>query len=397
MMRPDARLYFDHNATSPLRPAAAEAMARALALPGNPSSIHAEGRAARTAIERAREQVSQAVGAGGQDVVFTSGATEALNTLLRPAMTPTTGPVRFERLLVSATEHAAVLEGHGFASEMVEQIPVNGDGVIAIDALEMRLRELRGAGLFAPAVVAVQAANNETGVIQPLAAIAGVCDAVGAALVVDAVQAVGKAPFDLASTGAAAIAISAHKFGGPKGVGAIVLNGDRLRADRPFIAGGGQEGRRRSGTENVAGIVGMGAALAEAATEAPMLAGRLSILRDRIESSMRAAAPELVVFGADADRLPNTSLVAIPGLRAETLLMSFDLAGVALSSGAACSSGKVARSHVLDAMGVAPEPAAGAIRISLGWSTTDAEVERFESLFAKTIHALSERKNRRAA
>ncbi|MBN9061246.1 MAG: cysteine desulfurase [Rhizobiales bacterium] len=396
-MRSNARLYFDHNASSPLRPAAAEAVARALSLPGNPSSIHAEGRAARAALERAREQVARAVGGRAQDVIFTSGATESLNALLRPAVTPTTGPARFELLLVLATEHAAVLDGHGFASASVERIPVNGSGIIDLSTFKARLAALRGDGLFASAMVAVQAANNETGVLQPLAEIAGRCDAVGAALIVDAAQAVGRVPFDLAASGAAAIALSAHKFGGPKGVGAIVLNGDRLRFERPLIAGGGQEGRRRAGTENLAGIAGMGAAIEEAAGEAPRLSERLSGWRDRVESSMRAAAPDLVIFGAGAERLPNTSLVAVPGLSAETLLMAFDLAGVALSSGSACSSGKVARSHVLDAMGVDPALAGGAVRISLGWSTTEEEVGRFESVFANVIRSLCEKKNRRAA
>ena len=246
-------------------------------------------------------------------------------------------------------------------------------------------------------MVAIQAANNETGVLQPIDVAARVCDANGAALVVDAVQAIGKTPFDLPSSGAAAVAVSAHKFGGPKGVGAIIFNGDRLRATRAFIAGGGQEGRRRSGTENVAGVVAMGAAIEEAAGEAASLAMRLGAWRDQTESAMRAAAPELVAFGRDAPRLANVSLVAIPGLSAETLLMAFDLAGVALSSGAACSSGKVARSHVLDAMGVSPTLAEGAIRISFGWSTAEEEVIRFQAIFAKAIQSLFERKNRRAA
>ncbi|WP_342362694.1 cysteine desulfurase family protein [Terrarubrum flagellatum] len=391
------RLYFDHNATTPLRPAAAEALVRAFSLPGNPSSIHAEGRAARAAIERAREQVARAVGGRAQDVVFTSGATEALNTLLRPAMTPTTGPSRIERLLISATAHVAALEGHGFAPESVETISVSDSGVIDIARLGRCLTELRGDGLFAPVMVAVEAANNETGALQPIAEIAKLCDAVGAALIVDAAQIIGRAPFDLAASGAAAAVLSAHKFGGPKGVGAIVFNGERLRSERPFIAGGGQEGRRRSGTENVAGIVAMGAAIEEAAREAASLGARLDNWRSRVESAMRSAAPDLAVFADAAPRLPGVSLVAIPGLRAETLLMAFDLAGVALSSGAACSSGKVRRSHVLDAMGVAPALAEGAIRISLGWSTTDAEVERFAAIFANVIQGLSERKNRRAA
>jgi cysteine desulfurase len=396
-MMSQARLYLDHNASSPLRPAAADAMARALSLMGNPSSVHAEGRAARAALEQAREQVASALGARPSDVVFTAGATEALNTLLRPAMRPTTGPRSFERLFILSTEHVAVRDGHGFAPESVETIPVTDSGVINFYRLDERLAELRGPGSFAPAMVAVQAANNETGVIQPLGDVARICEAAGAALIVDAAQLVGRAPVDLTTSGAAAIAVSAHKFGGPKGVGAIVFNGDRLRSQRPFVSGGGQEGRRRSGTENLAGIVGMGAAIGEAASESAALAERLSGWRDRIEAGMRTAAPGLAIFGSGVPRLPNTSLFAAPGLRAETLLMAFDLAGVALSSGAACSSGKVTRSHVLDAMGVDFDLAACAIRLSLGWSTTEADALRFVTTFENVVGSLSERKNRRAA
>ena len=396
-MRTESRLYFDHHATSSLRPAALAAMTRALELPGNPSSIHAEGRESRAAIERAREQTARALSARPTDVIFTSGATEALNALLRPQTKPTTGPRLFERLLVLATEHAAVRDGHGFAAESVEFLPVSGSGVINLSFLERRLAELRATEMFAPAIVAVQAANNETGVIQPLSDVARLCDAVGAALVVDAVQAIGKTDFDLPSSGAAALALSAHKFGGPKGVGAIVFNGDRLRLDRALIAGGGQEGRRRAGTENVAGIVGMGAALEEAAKEAAGLAERLGAWRDRIERDLRSFAPDLVVFGEGAPRLPSVTLFAVPGLKAETLLMAFDLAGVALSSGSACSSGKVGRSHVLDAMGIDASLAEGAIRASLGWSTAETDIFRFVATCENVIRSLSERKNRRAA
>ncbi|MGL4325009.1 MAG: cysteine desulfurase family protein, partial [Beijerinckiaceae bacterium] len=242
------RIYLDHNASSPVRPAAADAVVRGLSLSGNPSSIHGEGRAARAFLEAARSQVAEAVGARARDVVFTSGATEGLNALLRPALLPATGPERLTHLFLGATEHAAVRDGHDFGAEWTQTIPVDGNGLIDCAALDAQLAAVRGGGVFAAVLVAIQAANNETGVLQPLDAIARIVNAHGAVLAVDAVQIIGKLPFDLTATGIAAIVLSAHKFGGPKGVGAIVLNGDRVRLERPLIAGGGQETRRRSGT-----------------------------------------------------------------------------------------------------------------------------------------------------
>lgn len=391
------RLYMDHNASAPVRPAAAESIARALLIPGNPSSVHHEGRAARALLEHARTQVAAAAGGLARDVVFTSGATEALNALLRPALLPSSGPETFTHLLIGATEHAAVRDGHGFAPEQVRTLPVDGQGLIDLEALAAALAALRGQSLFAPALVAIQAANNETGVMQPVADISRLVEAAGAALILDAVQVIGKTPFDLAMSGAAAIAVSAHKFGGPKGVGAIVFNGERLRMSRALIAGGGQELRRRSGTENLAGIAGMGTAMAEAVAEQGAFAARCAKWRAQIEKAVLAAAPDAVIFARDAARLPNTTLFAIPGLKAETLLMAFDLAGVALSSGAACSSGKVGRSHVLDAMAVAPEIAGGAIRLSMGWDTTEQDAAEFCGRLQNTLNPLLQRRNQRAA
>ncbi|MGL5736020.1 MAG: cysteine desulfurase family protein [Beijerinckiaceae bacterium] len=391
------RLYFDHNASSPLRPAARSAMLRALDAAGNPSSIHAEGRAARAIIEQARAQVAAAVGGRAQDVVFTSGATEGLNALLRPGVIPTTGPQRLAHFLIGETEHAAVLDGHGFASEAVTPIPVDASGLYDMHTLESALEKARNGGVFASALVVLQAANNETGVLQPLEAVGRLTASAGAPLIVDAVQVIGKMPFNLAACSAAAIVISAHKFGGPKGVGAIVFNGDRLRFGRALIAGGGQEMRRRAGTENVAAIAGMGEALAEAVRDVAQVSARQIALRGQIEQGILQIAPDAMIFGRDAPRLPNTTLVAIPGLKAETLLMAFDIAGIALSSGSACSSGKVGRSHVLAAMGVAPELAEGALRISTGWTTTEADAAQFLAQFASIITPFLQRRNRRAA
>ena len=396
-MTGSGRLYFDHNASAPVRACAAEALARAVLIPGNPSSIHAEGRAARAVRETARRQVADAVGGQARDVVFTSGATEALNGLLRPDLHPATGPERLTHFLLGATEHAAVREGHGYTADAVQTLPVNADGVIDLSALERALVALRGAGLFAPALVAIQAANNETGAVQPLADIARIANAHGAVLVVDAVQAIGKIPFDLVACGAAAVAISAHKFGGPKGVGAIIFNGERIRFSRALIAGGGQEMRRRSGTENLPGIAAMGAAIKEAVAGQGAFYEQALVWRDRIEAQLLALAPDAVIFARGAERLPNTTLAAIPGLKAETLLMAFDLAGVALSSGAACSSGKVARSHVLDAMGIETALAEGALRISTGWNTTEQDVDAFCAHLQNVIQPLLQRRNRRAA
>ncbi len=345
----------------------AAAVVRALeTLPGNPSSVHAEGRAARAAVERARETVAALVGARARDVVFTSGGTEAANLVLAPGLHRASGGAARDRLLVGATEHACCLAGHRFPADAVTVLPVDANGVLDRAALRAALATAR-----AP-LVAVQAANNETGVLQPLSEIAALARAHGDALVVvDAVQAAGRVP--LALDGLAAVFLSAHKLGGPKGVGALALApgvaGDGL------VRGGGQEAGRRGGTENVAGIVGFGVAAALARDEREAEAARLGALRARIETHLLAGAPGLTIFGGAASRLPNTTSFAWPGLDAQTALIALDLAGVAVSSGSACASGKVGRSHVLAAMGF--PAAAGAVRVSLGWSTTEAEVAGF--------------------
>lgn len=368
-IRPVTRFYLDHNATSPLRSAARAKMLDALRASGNPSSIHAEGRAARALVEAAREKVAALVGGRARNVIFTSGATEALNLALSAHWRgPQGAPAK---LLLAATEHVAALEGHGFGSE-AEILPVDASGILHLGALDVALASAGG-----PVLVCVQAANNETGVLQPLAATAERVHAAGGLLVCDAVQAAGRIPCTFETTGADMLVVSSHKIGGPMGAGALVLRDPSLHCDRPLIRGGGQERGFRAGTENVAAIAGFGAAAEDALGHQDEEAARLSALRDRLEAELLRLAPAATIFGAAAQRLPNTSAFSIPGLSAETALMAFDLAGLALSSGSACSSGKVKRSHVLAAMGVAPEVAGGALRMSLGWTSTAEDVAAF--------------------
>lgn len=368
------RSYLDHNATSPLRRAAREAVFAAMDRVGNASSVHREGRAARSLIDRARDSVATLCGASARDVIFTSGATEANALALTPGIAVDRGTGGFGRLLVLATEHPCVLEGHRFPAERVTVLPVDGNGVVDLSALDAALAEAaeRGERVLA----AVQAANNETGVLQPIADIALRVHAAGGLLHCDAVQIPGRLAVDAATAGADMIALSAHKFGGPQGVGALVLRAGGLHLRDRMLRGGGQESGARAGTENVAGIAGFGAAAADL-PDPRTEAARLRALRDETEAGIRDIAPNAVVFGAGAERLPNTVAFAVPGLSAETALMRFDLAGLALSSGSACSSGKVRRSHVLAAMDVPSDLAGGALRASFGATSARADVIRF--------------------
>lgn len=353
------RSYLDHNATSPLRPEARDAMAAAIECAGNPSSIHAEGRQARALVENARETVARIFGVKPQAVTFTSGGTEAANWLLQSRAGC--------KLAVSAVEHPCVLMGHRFPDSDVRVLPVSSDGLIDLEKLEE--------ALASPAVVAVQAANNETGVIQPLSDVASLTKIKNGFVVCDAVQAVGRLPLS-GLRDADAIFFSAHKFGGPKGAGAVIWQNQEPEP-AALIRGGGQESRRRSGTENVAAITGLAAALDAADKEQVIWRSRAEALQLKLEEGLRAIAPDAVIFGEGANRLPNTTCFALPGKKAETLLIAFDLEGVAVSSGSACSSGKVERSHVLAAMGVAPALSEGAIRVSTGWNTRDDDIEQF--------------------
>jgi cysteine desulfurase len=366
------RVYLDWNATTPLRPEAREAMAAAWDLCGNPSSVHAEGRQARKLVEDSRARVAGAIGAQPRNVVFTSGGTEA-NTLaltsgLRRGSGLAVAGLPVERLVVSAIEHASVLAGGRFASEAIDIVGVTRSGLLDLD----RLREMLAGR--PPTLVSLMLANNETGAVQPVAEAGEMVHAAGGLLHVDAIQAFGKIPFDINEMNADLVTLSAHKIGGPKGVGAVVL-AEGVLGFEPLLRGGGQELGRRAGTENVAGITGFGAAVKAAMASRNSDAVRLERLRNRLENRLRDT-PEVIVFADDAPRLPNTTLFTVPGLKAETAVIGFDLAGIAVSSGSACSSGKVQPSHVLEAMGFGGELAQGAVRLSLGWSTSDADVDR---------------------
>ncbi|MEH3116075.1 MAG: cysteine desulfurase family protein [Methylorubrum populi] len=391
-MMSGARSYLDHNATSPVRPEVAAAVARALELPGNPSSIHAEGRAARHALQTARGRLAALLGTDPERVTFTSGGTEAANAVLSGALRKAGRPAP-ARLMISATEHPCVAAGHRFAPEAVEVLPVDAAGRFRLDALAARLDAARGEVVL----ISVHAANNETGVVQPLSEIVRLARDHGNALVhSDAVQAVGKIPLDFSALGLDALTLSGHKFAAPKGVGAMVL-AEGVSLEAPFLRGGGQEARLRCGTENLSGIVGMGeaAAIAQAALEAAE-AVRLAGLRDALEARLRALAPGFVVFGEGAPRLPNTLSFAVPGLEAATALIALDLAGLSVSSGSACASGKVARSPVLAAMGVSPALAAGALRVSFGWNSQGTDLERFVAGFERVVSSLYQRRGQAA-
>jgi cysteine desulfurase len=377
----EPRAYLDHNATTPLHPAAREAMCAALAAPGNASSVHAEGRAARAAIETARIELGAFVGAPAKAIVFTSGGTEALNLALTPHLVAGPAGAPFDRLLIGAGEHMAAQAGHRFPACAVETVPLTPEGVLDLEALESALARNAGRRVM----LALQAANNETGVIQPVAAAAALIHASGGFVVCDAVQAVGKADCDIARLGADALVVSAHKFGGPQGVGALCFADPASHIGETIIRGGGQERGARAGTENVAAIAGMAGAL-RAATERLELERKvLAGWRNSLESEIARIAPDAVFFGAGQARLANTSCFAVPGIEAQLLLMFLDIEGVAVSSGSACSSGKVKRSHVLTAMGVAPELAGGAIRVSLGWDSSGEDCARFVKALAKAV------------
>jgi cysteine desulfurase len=381
-----ARSYLDYNATAPLRPEVAEAVAGALALVGNPSSVHAEGRSARAAVEAAREKIARLVGAEARNVVFTSGGTEAANAVLSPFL-HRLGGRGASRLLAGAGEHPCVLDGHRFG-DALERIPLDSDGVTDLGWLEARLQ--RGTG--ERVLVSIQTANNETGVLQPIAEVARLAHPHDGLVHTDAVQAAGKIPLDMTALGVDVMTLSAHKLGGPKGVGAIVLASDQIVIGDRLIRGGGQERGHRAGTENVAGIVGFGVAAEIAARELERETARLSRLRQACEAELRRVAPHTVIFGASVERLPNTLAFAIPGLRAETALIALDLDGVAVSSGSACSSGKVRRSHVLGAMGVPVPLAEGAIRVSLGWNSSEEDVKMVAAACERLVASLYKRR-----
>ena len=388
------RIYLDHNATSPLRPEAHAAMAAALAETGNPSSIHAEGRAARTRIEEARRAVAGLVDAAPAAVTFTSGATEANALALSPEMELSGRPVRCDVLLISGVEHPAVRAGGRFPPERIEIVPVDRAGVVDLAMLDTILTRHRNGGRHA--LVSVMAANSETGVIEPLREIGVRVHAAEGVFHTDAVQIAGRYPFGLEMSGADLISLTSHKLGGPQGVGALIARDADTRVP-PLLRGGGQERGARAGTENVAAIAGFGAVAASAAMMLAEEVGRLAGLRDCLEDGLHEIAPEVVILSEGALRIPNTTCFAVPGIAAETAVIAFDLEGVALSAGSACSSGKVGSSTALAAMKIEPELAQGAMRVSLGWNSTKADVARFLEIFARIHASLTERSRIQAA
>ena len=372
------RIYLDHNATSPLRPEARHAMEAVLeGPPGNPSSIHAEGRGARAHVEEAREQVAELAEVSPGEIVFTSGGSEAIAAAVRGVADR--APRTHRRILVSVVEHSAVLDAvkavtrHGFR---VERVPCDDSGRVSPDSIRTRL----GGDVC---LVALQWANNETGVIQPVHEVAELCRELRTPLLVDAVQALGKVPVDTHAARVDLLAISAHKLGGPQGVGALAVRRGLVLA--PLVTGGAQERRRRGGTEAVAAIAGFGAAAEVAKARHHDESSRMLLLRARIESRLRDRYPEVRFHGEGGPRLPNTVNFAIPGVAGETLVIAMDVAGFALSTGSACASGSVKPSHVIKSMGFSDRDARGAVRVSLGWNTTQRDIDRFLDVLPERV------------
>ncbi|MEN0040384.1 MAG: cysteine desulfurase family protein [Pseudomonadota bacterium] len=383
----NTRSYLDHNATAPLRPAAAQAMRAAMDTVGNPSSIHGEGRSARAIVERARAKVAALVGAKPGAVIFTSGATEGATYALTPHISVDGTERTAPRLYRPTTEHVCVLEGDRFPAHCVYPLAVDEHGRVTDRTLDALFDEHEDE--YGPIFVAIQMVNSETGVIQPVADVARRVRLRGGFTLCDAVQAAGRIPLDIATLGVDFLMLSAHKIGGPAGVGALVLAAENVLPAN-LIHGGGQEMRRRGGTENVIGIAGFGAAAEAAVGEAHDVA-RILELRDSTEAGIEAIcdangwSEKLHFFGRGTERAANVACFAVEGIEAQTALIAFDLAGVALSSGSACSSGKVGVSHVLSTMGVAEHVARGALRVSYGWNSTEADRDAFLAAFDKIL------------
>lgn len=381
-----SRIYLDHNATSPLRPEARAAMLAAMEAPGNASSVHAEGRAAKAILEQARATIARGLGTAARNVVFTSGATEAANLVLTPMLQRGKETAPMEVLLIGAGEHPAVLAGHRFPSGAVERVALTPEGALSLPALDSALARHAGKRI----VLALQAVNNETGVIQPVREAAERVHAAGGLLVCDATQAIGRIETTFQTSGADFLFFSSHKLGGPLGSGALAAAQDGLHITDVLVKGGGQEFGRRAGTENVAGIAGFAAAFEAALRGMTAENARLAPMRDSLEKRIAEIAPETRFFGRGAPRVATTSAFALPGVPAHTALMALDLSGVAVSSGSACSSGKVRESHVLAAMGAEEKEA---LRVSLGWTTRKEDVEQFGMVLADVVDRIRSRRS----
>jgi cysteine desulfurase len=365
-------IYLDHNATTPLKPAVRELMLQTLQFPGNASAVHKAGRDARRGIEQARQQVAHLVNAGSKAVIiFTSGATEANNLVLKGS--------GCERILVSAIEHPSVLQARPDA----EIIPVLPSGLIDLAALDRMLEDNDRSTL-----ISVMLVNNETGIIQPLDKVMEIAKRRGVLVHTDAVQAAGRIPLDLQKLGVDYLTLSAHKIGGPQGAGCLILS--NCVSVTPLLSGGNQEKNMRAGTENLAGIVGFGAA-AELAEKDMATFQKLATLRDKIETDLKKIVPAIRFFGQDIPRVANTTMFTLPGASSETQLITLDLAGICVSNGSACASGTVKASHVLKAMGVSEAEAGAALRVSLGWNSTEKDVECFIRTWAEMYERVKSR------
>ncbi len=385
------RAYLDYNASAPLLPQARDAMLSALSVSANASSIHAHGRKARAIIEQARSNIAALAGAGTDNVIFTSGATEAAQLALSPIMVGQGREIKLDELLVSAIEHPCILNGGRFGEDRRTMMPVTGQGVLDIAELEAHLS---GRASSEPFLMALMLANNETGIIQPVKEVADIVHDAGGYMLVDAVQAAGRMPLDMMNLGADFLILSSHKIGGPQGAGALVL-GDKNFKPKPLIMGGGQELKLRAGTENVAAIAGFDAAAVFAVEQLDHMQEMLYV-RNRFEERLAdICGPHgnvhgsLVIIGKDSERLANTSCFAVEGINAETALISLDLDGISVSSGSACSSGRVETSHVLIAMGLDDPVARAAIRVSFGWNTKQADTEKFLEAWASYLKRLT--------
>lgn len=387
-MGSESRTYLDYNASAPLLPVAREAMVDALSMVGNASSVHFEGRSQRKMIEGARSRLASLTGAKQSQIVFTSGASEAANYGLSPILRAGGRDIEVSSLYVAASEHPCVLSGGRFERSQINYLKILESGLIDLNHLEDSLAAHQNQN--GAAMVAIMLANNETGAIQPMEEISRITQSHDAFLFVDAVQALGKVPLDMSSLGANFVMFSSHKIGGPQGAGALVL-GDPSLTPAPLIQGGGQENYLRGGTENVAAIAGFGAACQWHFDNGQVI-GDLAALRDHMESGLKQisldagngiAQPQ--IFCENVDRLPNTSAFAVKGIEAEMALISLDLDGVSVSSGSACSSGKVKQSHVLGAMGVSEELARCALRVSLGWRSSGKQAENFLASWKKIV------------
>lgn len=366
------KIYMDYNATCPIRPAVIDVVAGAMATVGNPSSVHSAGRAAKTVMDEARTKVAALAGCRPRDVVFCSGGTEANNLVVRGCGAAS--------LIISETEHPSVLASAEAAGLPVYKVGVDSNGLVDLASLRQLLQEAP-----APALVSVMFANNETGVMQPVSEVAVLAKEFGAKFHTDAIQCAGKTPIDLTAIGADYLTLSSHKIGGPQGVGAVVMT--PTTSLKALTVGGGQELGRRSGTENVAGVAGFGVAAFDALVAVGNTHG-IQAMRDHLEKSIKALSSSVVIAGENTERLPNTSCIAMPNVKGETQVMHFDLAGICLSSGSACSSGKVKQSHVLTAMGYDESVAESSIRVSLGYQTQQSDIDAFikawQALYVRT-------------